>query len=84
MSLTHMGSVTVTAARTSHWCGWCPTLIDVGDSCEMWTYIDDGRWVHMRMHRDCLAAMERAQEGALHDEPYCGDNHERGAECEHG
>ena len=70
-------------ARKDHNCEWCPTRLAVGDVHDRWTYIDDGHWVHLRMHPDCHEAMRRSMEGALHDEPFCSDRHERGAECEH-
>lgn len=74
----------VVVGRKEHGCEWCPDPIEVGLAHAMWRYIDDGAWMTMRMHRECLTAFHDSSDPLDAWAWICTDGqHGRGEQCNH-
>lgn len=63
-------------ARKAHNCYWCNTAIERGEVHTYWVWADGGTLTTVRMHNECIEAMDR--EGDGYDELICQDDHDRG------
>jgi len=74
---------TIKAARKQHRCSWCAEHIAAGDTYIRWRWFDGGDANTVKMHPECVEAMERflAEWG---DDDFLEGAFSRGCCCEHG
>jgi hypothetical protein len=46
-------------ARKTHRCWWCAEVIDLGETYERWSYVNDDGFGHVKCHLECKRAWDQ-------------------------
>ena len=68
----------VKRSRKRRWCDWCGEAIEIGQPYESYRWADGGDAGTVKMHPECLAAMDRAAKAEGGNIVWCPGDFRRG------